>query len=68
MALKSLVPWKRNDRQLASRPEVDFPFCSLTRRGRWSAQVDVDLPVDVENSALQIVPDYRVRSGVSVQF
>jgi len=32
MALKSLVPWKREDRQLASRPDVDFPFRNLSRQ------------------------------------
>src|SRR5919202_50472 len=32
MALKSLVPWKREDRQLASRPDVDFPFGNLSRQ------------------------------------
>ena len=36
--------------------------------GRWSAEVDVDLPVSIENTALQIVPDYRLRGGVSFHF
>jgi HSP20 family protein len=32
MALKSLVPWKREDRQLADRRDVDFPFHTLSRQ------------------------------------
>lgn len=35
---------------------------------RLSAQVGLDLPVIRENSALQIVPDVRVRGGASWQF
>lgn len=35
---------------------------------RWSAELDVDLPVSIENTALQVVPDYRVRAGLSLQF
>ena len=40
----------------------------VASHGRWSAEVDVDLPVSIENTALQIVPDYRLRGGVSVHF
>lgn len=36
--------------------------------GRWSAEVEVDLPVLVENTALQVVPDYRIRGGISLHF
>jgi hypothetical protein len=36
--------------------------------GRWSAEFDVDLPASIENTALQIVPDYRLRGGVSLHF
>lgn len=32
------------------------------------AHFAVDLPLDIENSGLQIVPDYRLRAGVSVRF
>jgi hypothetical protein len=35
---------------------------------RWSAEIDVDLPVSIDNTALQVVPDYRVRTGISLQF
>jgi hypothetical protein len=37
-------------------------------RGRWSADIDVDLPVLIHNTALQVVPDYRIRGGVSFHF
>jgi hypothetical protein len=40
----------------------------VAARGRWSADVDVDLPVLIDNTALQAVPDYRIRAGVSVHF
>jgi HSP20 family protein len=32
MALKSLVPWKREDRRLGDRRGVDFPAQSLSRQ------------------------------------
>ena len=37
-------------------------------RGRWSAEIDVDLPVLLDNTALQVVPDYRIRGGISFHF
>jgi hypothetical protein len=40
----------------------------VASRGRWSAQLDVDLPVMIDNSALQVVPDYRIRGGISFHF
>jgi hypothetical protein len=40
----------------------------VASHGRWSAEVDVDLPVSIENTAVQIVPDYRLRGGVSFHF
>jgi hypothetical protein len=40
----------------------------IASRGRFSAEVSVDLPTLVENTALQIVPDYRLRGALSVQF
>ncbi len=36
--------------------------------GRYSGEIGVDLPVSIENTALQVVPDYRIRAGFSVQF
>jgi hypothetical protein len=40
----------------------------VASRGRWSAEVDVDLPVLIDNTALQVVPDYRIRGGISFHF
>jgi hypothetical protein len=40
----------------------------VASRGRWSAEVAAELPVLIDNTALQIVPDYRLRAGISVQF
>lgn len=40
----------------------------VASHGRWSAELAVDLPVDIENTALQAVPDYRLHGGVSIQF
>ena len=40
----------------------------VASRGRWSAEIDVDLPVSIDNTALQVVPDYRLRGGVSFHF
>jgi hypothetical protein len=37
-------------------------------RGRWSAEFDVDLPVSIDNTALQVVPDYRLRGAISFNF
>jgi hypothetical protein len=40
----------------------------VASHGRWSADVDVDLPVLINNTALQVVPDYRIRGGISFHF
>ncbi|HST31747.1 MAG TPA: hypothetical protein VLK27_13005 [Chthoniobacterales bacterium] len=40
----------------------------VASRGKWSAQLGVDLPVSIDNTAFQIVPDYRIRCGVSFHF
>jgi hypothetical protein len=36
--------------------------------GRWSAEVWAELPVFIHNTALQVVPDYRLHGAISVQF
>jgi hypothetical protein len=36
--------------------------------GRISAEVAVDLPVSIDNTALQVVPDYRIRGGIAIRF
>jgi len=40
----------------------------VASRGRWSAEAEVDLPVLIDNTALQVVPDYRIRGGISFHF
>lgn len=40
----------------------------VVSRGRWSAEAAAELPVLIDNTALQVVPDYRLRGGISVQF
>ena len=40
----------------------------VASRGRWSGEVDVDLPVLIDNTALQVVPDYRIRGGIAFHF
>jgi hypothetical protein len=36
--------------------------------GRWSAELGAELPVSIDNTALQAVPDYRLRGGIAVRF
>jgi len=40
----------------------------VASHGRWSGEVEVDLPVLINNTALQVVPDYRIRGGISFRF
>lgn len=37
-------------------------------RGRWSAEFGAELPVLIDNTSIQLVPDYRLRGGVSYHF
>src|SRR5436190_17380029 len=36
--------------------------------GRISGEIAVDLPVSIDNTALQVVPDYRIRGGIAIRF
>jgi hypothetical protein len=36
--------------------------------GRWSAEAGVDLPVSLDNSGVQAVPDYRIHAGLTFHF
>ncbi len=36
--------------------------------GRFSAEIEVDLPVLIDNTAFQAVPDYRIRGGIAMHF
>jgi hypothetical protein len=36
--------------------------------GRLSGEIGAELPVSIDNTALQVVPDYRLRASVTVRF
>ena len=36
--------------------------------GKVSAELGADLPVLIDNTALQVVPDYRIRGGIAIRF
>ena len=36
--------------------------------GKVSAELGTDLPVSIDNTALQVVPDYRIRGGIAIRF
>jgi hypothetical protein len=40
----------------------------VASRGRFSAEIAAEFPVSIDNTALQVVPDYRLRAGVSLHF
>jgi len=44
------------------------PEISATWKDRVSVVVGADFPVHIDNTALQIVPDYRLRAAVTVRF
>jgi len=44
------------------------PQLSFTWASKLSAQIGADLPISIDNTALQTVPDYRVRAGVTWHF
>jgi hypothetical protein len=44
------------------------PEVSATWKDRVSINVGADFPVHIDNTALQIVPDYRLRAAVTVRF
>jgi len=44
------------------------PQISVTWAERLSAELGADLPVSIDNTALQNVPDYRVRAAVNWRF
>ncbi len=33
-----------------------------------TAEIGTDLPILIDNTALQVGPDYRIRAGVSIRF
>jgi hypothetical protein len=40
----------------------------VASRGRWSADIAAEFPVSIDNTALQVVPDYRLRGALSFHF
>jgi hypothetical protein len=44
------------------------PQLSFTWSSKLSAQLGADIPVSIDNTALQTVPDYRVRAGLNWHF
>lgn len=36
--------------------------------GKVSAEIGVDIPVEIDNTALQVVPDYRISGAVALRF
>jgi len=44
------------------------PQITFTWSEKLSAEVGVDLPVSMDNTALQAVPDYRIRAGLTWHF
>ena len=40
----------------------------VVSHGRWSAELATEFPAVIDNTALQVVPDYRIRGGFSFHF
>jgi hypothetical protein len=40
----------------------------VASHGRWSGELAGELPVLIDNTALQVVPDYRLRAAISIHF
>jgi hypothetical protein len=40
----------------------------LISLGKISGEIAADLPVAIDNTALQVVPDYRIHGGVAIRF
>jgi hypothetical protein len=76
VGLQLVISGEHKDKdRFRGRPAEDTGITSIfggprivASRGRWSAEAGVDLPLSIENSALQVVPDYRIRGGFSVHF
>jgi len=52
--------WTTRPRVVYLGPQINFTWGS-----RFSAQVGADLPVSIESTGNQLVPDYRVRAAVT---
>ena len=36
--------------------------------GKINAELETDLPVLIDNTSLQVVPDYRIRGSIAIRF
>ncbi|MFL6543259.1 MAG: hypothetical protein ACJ8I9_08835 [Chthoniobacterales bacterium] len=36
--------------------------------GKWTGELSAEFPVSIDNTALQVVPDYRLRASIGVRF
>ena len=44
------------------------PQVNVSWGGKLSGQIGLDIPVSLDNTALQTVPDYRIRAGLTWRF
>ena len=77
LALQAVVSGERKDTDTFQGASADDtgvtaiylgPQLSFTWSSKLSAQVGADLPISIDNTALQTVPDYRVRAAVNWRF
>ena len=40
----------------------------VASRGRWSGEITAEFPLTIDNTALQVVPDFRLRGGIAFHF
>ena len=77
LALQLNVSGERKDRDTFRGATADDtgltavylgPQINFTWSDKLSAELGVDLPVSIDNTALQAVPDYRIRAGLTWHF
>ena len=77
LALQAVVSGEYKDTDTFQGPSADDtgvtavylgPQLSFTWASKLSAQVGADFPISIDNTALQTVPDYRVRAAVNWRF
>ena len=77
LALQAVVSGERKDTDTFQGASADDtgvtavylgPQLNFTWSGQLSAQVGADMPISIDNTALQTVPDYRVRAAVHWRF
>ncbi|HZI32579.1 MAG TPA: hypothetical protein VFF11_09565 [Candidatus Binatia bacterium] len=77
LALQSVVSGERKETDTFQGASADDtgveavylgPQLSFTWSNKLSAQAGADFPISIDNTALQTVPDYRVRAGLNWHF